>query len=90
MDMVTAMVTATAMGRNKGHKKAARFAACTLALAGFVPAVEAAEWTVVPRVNVEETFSDNVGLQPSGSERGELITSVEPGLRFAVKVVGFR
>ena len=80
MDMVTAMVTATPMGRNKRHKKAARFAACTLALAGFVPAVEAAEWTIVPRVNVEETFSDNVGLQPSGSERGELITSVEPGV----------
>lgn len=74
------MAMAMAMGSNGGNKKAARLAACTLALVGFGYEVEAAEWTIVPRVNVEGTFSDNVGLQPRGSERGELITSVEPGL----------
>ncbi|MBT6276398.1 MAG: TIGR03016 family PEP-CTERM system-associated outer membrane protein [Chromatiales bacterium] len=48
----------------------------------FVAAHSAAagDWTIVPRFNVEETFTDNVSLAAPGNERHEFITSVEPGL----------
>ncbi|NKC12955.1 MAG: TIGR03016 family PEP-CTERM system-associated outer membrane protein [Gammaproteobacteria bacterium] len=47
-------------------------ASCTCVWAG--------DWTLTPRFNVEETFTDNVALAGPGRERHEFITSVEPGL----------
>ncbi len=64
---------AMAMVSNGGNKKATRLAACTLALVGFGYEVEAEEWTIVPRVNVEETFSDNVGpTSPDSVARSQM------------------
>lgn len=51
-----------------------------LLLAGACGTVAAGDWTIVPRVGADTTFSDNIGLQPSGMERDELVTSIEPGL----------
>lgn len=45
-------------------------------------------WTVQPLLAVEETYTDNVRLAPSGSERSDWVTSVRPGV--AVNGVGAR
>lgn len=39
----------------------------------------AGEWSIVPRLSVEETYTDNVRLVEDG-ERGDFITTVTPGL----------
>lgn len=38
----------------------------------------AGEWTIVPSVSLDETLSDNVDLDPEGTEEGASITSVAP------------
>ncbi|MFT5394097.1 MAG: hypothetical protein ACI8PT_004304 [Gammaproteobacteria bacterium] len=40
----------------------------------------AGDWTIVPRVEMKGTYSDNIGLSASGLEREEFVTSVSPGL----------
>ncbi len=42
--------------------------------------VAAGEWTFLPRLSVEQVYSDNIGLAPEGREFHEFVTSVEPGL----------
>lgn len=41
-------------------------------------------WEIVPTLSVEETYTDNVRLRPAGSERGDWVTQVRPG----VSVIG--
>ena len=38
-------------------------------------------WRFVPSIEVDETYSDNINLQPAGAERSDLVTSVTPSLR---------
>ena len=38
-------------------------------------------WRLTTSLGIEETYSDNVNLAPQGSERSELVTSVNPSLR---------
>ena len=40
----------------------------------------AAKWTLEPSIRVQETFTNNVGLDESGEEEWDLITEVEPGV----------
>lgn len=42
-------------------------------------AAQAAEWTFTPRLNLRETYSDNVNLAPSGQERSDFVSEVMPG-----------
>jgi uncharacterized protein (PEP-CTERM system associated) len=37
-------------------------------------------WRILPRMNVVETFSDNVRLQPEALQRSDLVTQINPGL----------
>lgn len=52
----------------------------------FLPAISfyshtafAKNWNIEPEISVNETYSDNIALAPSGSEQGDLITSINPG-----------
>jgi uncharacterized protein (PEP-CTERM system associated) len=40
----------------------------------------AAKWTVTPSIRVQETYTNNVGLDESGEEEWDLITEAEPGV----------
>lgn len=40
----------------------------------------AAKWTVSPSIRVQETYTNNVGLDESGDEEWDLITEVSPGV----------
>jgi len=40
----------------------------------------AAKWDVVPAFSVQENYTDNIGLQPSGSERTEWVTQLIPAI----------
>lgn len=42
--------------------------------------VGAAQFRVEPRLNVSETYTDNVGLTPPGREQSDFITQVIPGI----------
>lgn len=44
------------------------------------PSVSAAEWTLTPRVELREAYTDNLTLAPRGSERSSFITEVSPGI----------
>jgi len=44
-------------------------------------AVHAAEWRVTPRLNVIETYSDNVTLAAPGREVSDWVTQIQPGIR---------
>src|SRR5437868_3940858 len=44
------------------------------------PAALAAEWRVTPRLELRETYSDNIGLAPAGSEQSDFVTEVAPGI----------
>ena len=37
-------------------------------------------WRILPRLNVVETFSDNVWLQPEALQRSDFVTQINPGL----------
>lgn len=39
----------------------------------------AEEWEFTPRLNMHATYTDNVGLQPEGQERGDWIGQINPG-----------
>lgn len=41
---------------------------------------DAAEWRVLPRLNLIETLSDNVRLSAGGSRSGDSITQINPGI----------
>lgn len=40
----------------------------------------AAKWDIVPTLIAEETYTDNVRLAPAGSERGDFVTRLRPGV----------
>lgn len=45
-----------------------------------VPAVEAAEWRILPRVGLKGTYTDNLRLAPKGSEESDFVTEISPGV----------
>lgn len=48
----------------------------------LAPAAQA-QWKVVPSVDLRETYSDNVRLEPADSARGQFITELAPSLTIA-------
>lgn len=40
----------------------------------------AAEWKITPSLDLKETYTDNVKLAPSGLEKSEFITQINPGI----------
>ena len=44
---------------------------------GFAPA---AEWRIEPRLEVRETYTDNVSLAPRGQEQSDWVTEINPGV----------
>lgn len=52
----------------------------TAALAVLSVEAQATEWKVTPRLSLEETYSDNVMLAPSGQQKSEWITQINPGV----------
>jgi len=40
-------------------------------------------WTIVPSIEVGETYNDNVNLTPKGTEAWDVITTVSPGVRIS-------
>ena len=50
-------------------------------MAGY-PATVAfgADWRITPRLEVDETYNDNVTLAPKGRERSDFITTISPGI----------
>lgn len=40
----------------------------------------AADWKLTPSLDLEETYSDNIGLAPRGSEKSDWVTQVQPGI----------
>src|SRR5688500_11955427 len=43
----------------------------------------AAEWTVLPLLNLSETYTDNVRFRPEGSETSDFVTQINPGFSLA-------
>lgn len=54
--------------------------ALSMTLGLFVYSASAAKWEITPTVSVQETYTDNVGLEPAGAERSEWITQLKPGI----------
>lgn len=48
----------------------------------------AADWKIIPSLNLKETYSDNVRLSQPGTEKSDFITQVSPGI--AVSATGAR
>ncbi|MDD5404046.1 MAG: TIGR03016 family PEP-CTERM system-associated outer membrane protein [Sulfuricella sp.] len=56
-------------------------AACSAAAILLLPAhAIAAEWTIVPSLDLKETYSDNITLAPRGYEQSDFVTQVIPGI----------
>lgn len=51
-----------------------------LALALSAPAAYAADWKMTPRLDLRETYTDNVTLGPSGSAQSDFVTQINPGV----------
>lgn len=48
--------------------------------AGLPGAAIAAEWRITPRIEVDETYNDNITLAPKGREKADFITTISPGI----------
>jgi len=101
MAMATAMAMAMAMTSSKAGRwrpagvgsESGRKSMKLVRLSAVLPAllagpVSSAQWLVVPTLSASETFTDNVRLAPSGSERSDWVTQVTPGV--AVTATGPR
>lgn len=40
----------------------------------------AAEWQITPRLDLKETYTDNVALMPRGLEKSDFVTEINPGI----------
>jgi uncharacterized protein (PEP-CTERM system associated) len=51
---------------------------------------QAAEWRIVPQLNLREIYSDNVRLAQSGLETSDFITEISPGISIASNGPGLK
>ncbi|WP_440997092.1 TIGR03016 family PEP-CTERM system-associated outer membrane protein [Arhodomonas sp. SL1] len=77
MGTVTWVATSTGGG---GGRRAPAAGTLLAFLMGCPAVVGAYEWEISPRVRVEETYTDNVALNPPGQEEEELVTELAPGI----------
>jgi len=62
----------------------AMLALTPLALAAMLLSAEArADWKVTPRLDLRETYSDNVGLQDEANAHGSFVSEVSPSVRIS-------
>lgn len=70
---------------NYHHNSLLTIAVISALLAGVQPLISsAADWKITPRLNLKETYSDNVGLSSGGGASGvqgsDFITEINPGV----------
>ncbi|BAN36751.1 hypothetical protein SCD_n02952 [Sulfuricella denitrificans skB26] len=75
------VTTAKAPGSGTCHRLSFP-ATCSIATAMLLvySHAGAAEWKISPSLDLKETYTDNVKLAPSGQEKSEFITQVNPGI----------
>ncbi len=56
----------------------------------LAPSANAAEWRVTPRLDIRQTYTDNVRLAPRGSEQSDFITDISPGINIAANGPGLK
>ena len=50
----------------------------------YLQTSNAVNWSIIPTAQLQEIYSDNIRLSPKGSEKGALVTELDPG----VSVIG--
>jgi uncharacterized protein (PEP-CTERM system associated) len=51
-----------------------------LVFSSYSSCSNAAEWKVIPELNLRETYSDNLRLSPKGTEQRDFVTQINPGI----------
>lgn len=74
------MVRNTCAGAGQRFVSRKRAGGIIAALAFMSAGVHAAEWKVAPRLDLGESYTDNVTLAPSSSAKSDWITQVTPGI----------
>lgn len=93
MDMDTDMATSSrlqvrAQASRRARPGTARLPRRAIAVAAALllsSAAQAAEWTFTPSLNVNETYTDNVNLQPKATAKSDFVTQVTPSIGFSAK-----
>jgi uncharacterized protein (PEP-CTERM system associated) len=81
--MVTAIMT-DAGGPNVLHRLPHKIVQTVTTILMMCPAYSfAADWKIVPRLSLLETYSDNVTLAERGNEKSDFITQINPGISLA-------
>ena len=76
------MITITANTARAVAQAWARPLAAPLAMAALLLAPAArADWKFTPTLDLRQTYTDNVGLQPDAFARNQLVSTIAPGLR---------
>lgn len=78
--MVTAIMTKVARS-NGFHKLSHKIVRTVTTIILMSPAYSvAADWKIAPRLNLLETYTDNVTLATRGNEKSDFITQINPGI----------
>jgi uncharacterized protein (PEP-CTERM system associated) len=78
--MVTAIMTDVSKN-NVFHMFSHKIVKTAVTILLMCPAYStAADWTIVPRLNLTETYTDNVTLAERGNEKSDFITQINPGI----------
>ncbi len=81
--MVTAIMTEVA-GDNVFRKLSHKLVQIVTTIILISPAYSAAaDWKIVPRLSLMETYTDNVRLATQGNEQSDFITQINPGISLA-------
>jgi uncharacterized protein (PEP-CTERM system associated) len=87
--MVTTIADSTP--NSDRSKQSPPFASTAAIVALFVAShANAAEWRVNPRLDIRQTYTDNVKLAPRGSERSDFIADISPGLNISANGPGLK
>ena len=65
---------------NKGGQLDCGLRLCAIALALGTTGAHAADWKVTPRLDLLETYTDNVTLGPAGRRQSDFVTQINPGV----------
>lgn len=71
--------------RSKATRRSAVPALTPLALAAMLLSAQcaAADWKVAPRLDLRESYSDNVGLQSDADAHGSFVSEADPSIRIS-------
>lgn len=87
--MVTTIADSTS---DSGRSKQSPPLTSTVAIVALFVAshANAAEWRVTPRLDLRQTYTDNVRLAPQGAERSDFIADISPGLNISANGPGLK